>query len=63
MQELKEAGKMDEADLFDRVPSPHLGSSYRNPKIMERIEECIRKVDTLKYDILSLPRPSSSQSG
>lgn len=45
MQELKEAGKMDEADLFDRVPSPHLGSSYRNPKIMERIEERIRKVD------------------
>ncbi|MBQ7478304.1 MAG: MobA/MobL family protein, partial [Selenomonadaceae bacterium] len=32
-------GKIEEAVLLDRTPAPHLGSSYRNPRTLERIME------------------------
>lgn len=38
-QELLAQGKDEEAALLDRIPAPHLGSAYRNPRTMERIME------------------------
>ena len=38
-QELLAQGKDEEAALLDRIPAPHLGTAYRNPRTMERIME------------------------
>lgn len=39
--------RTDEAALLDRSPAPHLGSSYRNPKTMERIFKEAEAADSL----------------
>lgn len=43
--DLFEEGREEEADLLKRTPAPHLGSSYRNPKTMEKIMEKIKEVN------------------
>ena len=40
-QELLNQGKIEEAELLNRTPAPHLGNAYKNPAILERIMEKI----------------------
>ena len=48
-QELLKQGKMEEAELLNRTPAPHLGNAYKNPavlkRIMEKIDETNKKAD------------------
>jgi len=48
-EELALSGKNEEAELLNRTPAPHLGSTYRNPiamqKIMDRIEQTDHESD------------------
>lgn len=44
-QELLNQGKMEEAELLNRTPAPHLGNAYKNPAILERIMEKIDETD------------------
>lgn len=46
-EELLEAGKTEEAELFDRQPAPHLGNAYRSPESLKRIKERIQEIDKL----------------
>lgn len=46
-EDLLAQGRTDEAALLDRSPAPHLGSSYRNPKTMERIFKEAEFADSL----------------
>jgi hypothetical protein len=46
-EDLLAQGRTDEAALLDRSPAPHLGSSYRNPKTMERIFKETEAADSL----------------
>lgn len=34
---------MEEAELLNRTPAPHLGNAYKNPAILERIMEKLMK--------------------
>ena len=45
-QELLNQGKIEEAELLNRTPAPHLGNTYKNPAILERIMEKIDETDT-----------------
>lgn len=40
---------MEEAELLNRTPAPHLGNAYKNPavlkRIMEKIDETNKKAD------------------
>lgn len=49
-EELLALGKTEEAEYFDREPAPHLGSTYRNPKTMERIREKIEQLENCPND-------------
>ena len=44
-EELIEQGRHDEAALLDRIPAPHLGDAYRNPKTIEKIREREREIE------------------
>lgn len=44
-QELIEQGKIEEAELLNRTPAPHLGNAYKNPAILEHIMEKIDETD------------------
>lgn len=44
-QELLNQGKVEEAELLNRTPAPHLGNAYKNPAILERIMEKIDETD------------------
>lgn len=44
-QDLLAQGRFEEAEQFDRIPAPHLGDAYKNPKIVERIKEKVREID------------------
>lgn len=44
-EDLLHKGKIEEAELFDREPEPHLGSKIKKPKTREVIHELIRTVD------------------
>lgn len=44
-QELIEQGKIEEAELLNRTPVPHLGNAYKNPAILEHIMEKIDETD------------------
>lgn len=48
-QELLNQGKVEEAELLNRTPAPHLGNAYKNPvileRIMEKIDETNKKAD------------------
>lgn len=44
-QELLEQGKVEEAELLNRMPAPHLGDAYKNPAVMERIMTEIDETD------------------
>lgn len=44
-QELLEQGKVEEAELLNRTPAPHLGDAYKNPVVMERIMTEIDETD------------------
>ena len=44
-QELLEQGKVEEAELLNRTPAPHLGNAYKNPAVMERIMTEIDETD------------------
>ncbi|WP_182186621.1 MobA/MobL family protein [Pectinatus frisingensis] len=48
-EDLLLSGKNEEAELLNRTPAPHLGSTYRNPvsmqKIMDRIEQTDHEAD------------------
>ena len=44
-QDLLYQGRFEEAEKLDRIPAPHLGEAYKNPKIMERIQERVREID------------------
>lgn len=46
-EDLLAQGRTDEAALLDRSPAPHLGSSYRNPKAMEKIFKEAETADSL----------------
>lgn len=43
--DLIEQGRHDEAALLDRIPAPHLGDAYRNPKTIEKIREREREIE------------------
>lgn len=45
-KDLLAQGKIEEAELLNRTPAPHLGSAYRNPQTMSFIMERIKEVDT-----------------
>ena len=45
-QELLNQGKIEEAELLNRTPAPHLGNAYKNPAILERIMKKIDETDT-----------------
>lgn len=49
-EELLALGKTEEAEYFDREPAPHLGSTYHNPKTMERIREKIEQLENCPSD-------------
>lgn len=49
-QEMLEQGKTEEAELLNRKPAPHLGDAYKNPKMLERIQETIKKIDAQTDD-------------
>lgn len=49
-EELLALGKTEEAEYFDREPAPHLGSTYRNPKTMEKIREKIEQLESCTED-------------
>lgn len=44
-QELLNQGKIEEAELLNRTPAPHLGNAYKNPAILERIMKKIDETD------------------
>ncbi len=44
-EELFLSGKNDEAELLNRTPAPHLGSTYRNPIVMQKIMGQIEQID------------------
>ena len=44
-EELVLSGKNDEAELLNRTPAPHLGSTYRNPVAMQKIMDQIEQTD------------------
>lgn len=44
-QDLLSQGRFEEAEKLDRIPAPHLGEAYKNPKVMERIQERVREID------------------
>ena len=44
-QDLLAQGRFEEAEQFDRIPAPHLGDAYKNPKTVERIKEKVREID------------------
>ena len=44
-QDMLDQGRFEEAEKLDRIPAPHLGEAYKNPKIMERIQERVRDID------------------
>lgn len=44
-EELIEQGRHAEAALLDRIPAPHLGDAYRNPKTIEKIREREREIE------------------
>lgn len=44
-QELLNQGKIEEAELLNRTPAPHLGNTYKNPAILERIMKKIDETD------------------
>ena len=44
-QDLLAQGRFEEAEKLDRTPAPHLGEAYKNPKVMERIQERVREID------------------
>lgn len=44
-QDLLAQGRYEESEQFDRIPAPHLGDAYKNPKIIERIKEKVREID------------------
>lgn len=44
-EELLALGRTEEAEYFDREPAPHLGSTYRNPKTMEKILDKIEELE------------------
>ena len=43
--ELKEQGRFEEAEYFDRTPAPHLGKSFRNPKKLEKMRTIQSEMD------------------
>ena len=45
-QDLLAQGRFEEAEQFDRIPAPHLGDAYKNPKAIERIKEKVREIDS-----------------
>lgn len=49
-QELLKQGKTEEAELVNRKPAPHLGDAYKNPRMLERIQEMIEKIDVQTDD-------------
>lgn len=46
-EDLIAQGKLEEAQLLDRTPAPHLGKAYKNPKTMEKIMMAIEKEDRI----------------
>lgn len=44
-QDLLAQGRVEEADKLDRIPAPHLGEAYKNPKTLEKIRERIEEID------------------
>ena len=44
-QDLLAQGRFEEAEKLDRTPAPHLGEAYKNPKVMERIQERVKEID------------------
>lgn len=44
-QELLYQGKIEDAELLNRTPAPHLGNTYKNPAILKRIMEKIDETD------------------
>lgn len=44
--DLMKQGRHDEAALLDRIPAPHLGDAYRNPKTIEKIRERKREIES-----------------
>ena len=44
-QDMLDQGRFEEAEKLDRIPAPHLGEAYKNPKVMERIQERVREID------------------
>lgn len=49
-EELLALGRADEAEYFDREPAPHLGSTYRNPKTIEKIRKKIEQLESCPED-------------
>jgi len=44
-EELFLSGKKEEAEILNRIPAPHLGSTYRNPAAMQKIMDRIEQTD------------------
>lgn len=44
-EELLSQGKLEEAEKLNRIPAPHLGEAYKNPKTLERIREKVAEID------------------
>ncbi len=44
-QDLLAQGRVEEAEKLDRIPAPHLGEAYKNPKTLEKIRERIEEID------------------
>ena len=51
--ELKAQGKDEEAEYYNRVPAPHMGKMYRNPKNVIRIDEYTRNLEREVSDMVS----------
>lgn len=42
--ELRAEGKLEEARLLDRLPSPHLGNRFKTPEMLQKIGDRVREI-------------------
>ena len=57
-QDLLNQAVLKKPKSSNRIPAPHLGEAYKNPKVMERIQERVREID----EQTDSPEDSSSEA-
>lgn len=61
--ELKSQGRDEEAEEFNRVPAPHLGDMYKNPRNFERIQSLEKEIDkTVDISVSSDTKDAEQES-